>query len=87
MKPSRKYRAFLQEPRIRSVFITTLQDGAVPFHVFVPLVRARFGNPTRAERQILGKEIRRAAEALGFHHVRTGVRPAKPIGGAGSSYA
>lgn len=86
MKPSRKYRAFLQEPSIRNVFMMTLQYGAVPFHVFVPLVRARFGNPTRGERQTLGKEIRRAAEALGFRHVRTGVRAAKPIGGAGSSY-
>ncbi|MDE5443200.1 hypothetical protein GWG65_17425 [Bradyrhizobium sp. CSA207] len=86
MKPSRKYRAFLQEPTIRNVFTTTLQYGAVPFHVFVPLVRARFGNPTRAERQTLGKEIRRAAEAFGFRHRRTGVRPAKPIVGAGSSY-
>jgi hypothetical protein len=86
MKPSRKYRAFLHEPGIRDVFTTALHYGAVPFHVFLPLVRARFGDPTRAERQTLGKEIRRAAEALGYRHVRNGVQPAKPIGGAGSSY-
>ncbi|MCP1773658.1 hypothetical protein ACVIU4_000437 [Bradyrhizobium barranii subsp. barranii] len=87
MTISQRFRAFLQEPVVRVVLTAAVQSGAAPIHALDALIRARFGVLSYGHRRAMGKEIRKAAEALGFQHVRAGVGPTQPVCQVGSTYA